>query len=135
MLPTGALPAASTLRRLELLEERFDLPAHRQELLAKLGGVTRVEIASAARLHTRALELLLGARDREALAIEELANAHQVLHVAPGGDALALCALGRPDGAKLALPVAQHVRLDPDELGDLSAPEVQLRRQRLATGV
>ena len=104
-----------------------------EELLAQLGGVARVEVARAARLDARALQLLLRARDRESLAIEELANAHQVLDVAPGVNPLALRALGGPDRAKLALPVAKHVRLDPDELGDLADAEVQLRRQAFAT--
>src|ERR1700735_3408644 len=105
--------------RTQLVEECLDVAPDRAQLLARLRGVERAAVLglSLSGIDARALQLLLRPGDREALAIEKLAHPHQVLDVAARVHALALRALGRPDAAKLSLPVAQHVGLHPHQLG------------------
>ena len=66
------------------------------------------------------------ARDREPVRVEEVLDLEEPIDVAPRVDALALARLLRTDRSKLGLPVTQHVRLDADQLRNLSDSIVEL---------
>src|SRR5438093_1234269 len=77
----------------------------------------------------------LGAFDRVALGVEQAADLEQHLDVLAAVEAVPCPRLAGPEDAELRLPVAQHVRLHPDQLRDLADLEVQLVGQRGAAHV
>src|SRR5438093_3769950 len=77
----------------------------------------------------------LGAFDRVALGVEQAADLEQHLDVLAAVEAVPCPRLAGPEDAELRFPVAQHVRLHPDQLRDLADLEVQLVGQRGAAHV
>src|SRR5208282_3007631 len=68
--------------RAELLQKRLDVAPDRDELLAGLRRLDELfPLVFLARLRSGALQLLLGPRDGEPLAVEQLAHPQQVLDV------------------------------------------------------
>src|SRR2546429_9140254 len=75
-----------------------------------------LELARAAIL----LDLLAGALDGVLLRVEQVLDQHDQLDLAPLVHAVAGAILGGVEEAELALPVAQHVRLEIGELAHLA---------------
>src|SRR5438876_1343034 len=92
----------------ENAEHRLELGA---ELLDGFGGQRTprfgLELAGAAIL----LDLLARAFDRVFLGVQQVLHEHDQLDLAPLVHAIARAVFGRIEEAELALPVAQHVRL------------------------
>src|SRR5687767_15938002 len=80
------------------------------------------------RLDAGLAQALSGSRDRKAVGVEQVLDLEQLLDVATRVDALALPRLLRTDRAKLCLPVTEHVRLDADDVGNLTDPVEELYR-------
>src|SRR2546426_300532 len=110
----------------------FEDAAHRLELGAELldgfGGQRTprfgLELAGAPIL----LDLLARAFDRVFLGVQQVLHEHDQLDLAPLVHAIARAVLGGIEEAELALPVAQHVRLQIGELADLADREELLNR-------
>src|SRR2546425_2952222 len=121
----GMITATRTSTPFENAEHRFELGA---ELLDRFGGEGPprfgLELARAAIL----LDLLPRAFDRVFLGVQQMLDEHDQLDLAPLIHAIARAVLGRIQEAELALPVAQHVRLQVGELADLTDREELLHR-------
>src|SRR3989475_8284670 len=106
-------------------EHRLELGA---ELLDGFGGQCApcfgLELAGA----TVLLDLLARAFDRVFLGVQQVLHEHDQLDLAPLVHAIARAVLGGIEEAELALPVAQHVRLQIGELADLADREELLNR-------
>src|SRR6185369_13867780 len=76
-------------------------------------------------------QALARAGDGEAVRIQELFDLQQLVYVAPRVDPLTLARLLRSNGAKFRLPIAEYVRLDPDDLRHFADSVVELDRQLL----
>src|SRR5262245_51670848 len=127
-------PATSVSSRTELIHQREQLPAQGEQRLAHALRLFAVHpLVRGRRLDATLAQLAARARDGEAVRVEQILHLEQRLHVAARVDALALGGLLRADGAKLRLPVAEHVRLHTHEAGDLADPVVELRRKLAAT--
>src|SRR6267143_3828662 len=110
----------------------FEDAEHRLELGAELlDGFRRqrtprfrLELAGA----TILLDLLTRAFDRVFLGVQQMLHQHDQLDLATLVHAIARAVLGGIQEAELALPVAQHVRLQVGELADLADREELLNR-------
>src|SRR2546426_1281208 len=117
--------ATRTSTPFEDAEHRLELGA---ELLDGFGGQRTprfgLELAGA----TVLLDLLARAFDRVFLGVQQVLHEHDQLDLAPLVHAIARAVLGGIEEAELALPVAQHVRLQIGELADLADREELLNR-------
>src|SRR6266849_1865663 len=108
-------------------EERLELGA---QILHGLGGEGAprfwLQVTRAAVL----LDLLASALDRVLLGVEQVLDQHDQLDLAPLVDAVAGAVLRWVEEPELALPVAQHVRLEVRELAHLADREELLDRMR-----
>ena len=87
---------------------------------------TALQVAALAML----VHLLPRAFDRVLLVVQQVLHEHDELDLAALIDAIARAILRRAQKAELALPVAQHVRLETGELADLADREEFLNRDR-----
>src|SRR2546425_7470422 len=121
----GMTTATRTSAPFEDAEHRLELGA---ELLDGFGGQRTprfgLELAGAAIL----LDLLARAFDRVFLGVQQVLHEHDQLDLAPLVHTIARAVLGRIEEAELALPVAQHVRLQVGELADFADREELLNR-------
>src|SRR5467141_322328 len=101
-------------------EHRLELGA---ELLDGFGGQRTARFGLELAGATVLLDLLARAFDRVFLGVQQVLKKHDKLDLAPLVHAIARAVLGRIEEAELALPVAQHVRLQVGELADLTDRE------------
>src|SRR6266511_478287 len=109
-------------------EDRLELGA---QILHRLGGERaprlRLELPASAVL----LDLLARALDRVLLRVQQVLHKHDQLDLAPLVHPVPRAVLGRVQEPELALPVAQHVRLQIGELAHLADREELLYRMRM----
>src|SRR3989442_1713488 len=121
----GMTTATRTSAPFEDAEHRLELGA---ELLDGFGGQRTprfgLELAGAAIL----LDLLARAFDRVVVGVQQVLHEHDQLDLAPLVHAIARAVLGGVEEAELALPGAQHGRLQIRELADLADREELLNR-------
>src|SRR5258708_6019170 len=126
----AAAPARPRLGPGVSFEGRRGEPELRPPGPPRLGGEgaprLRFQFARAAVL----LDLLARALDGVLLGVEQVLDQHDQLDLAPLVDAVAGAVLRRVQEPELALPVAQHVRLQVGELADLADREELLDRMR-----
>src|SRR5262249_34697933 len=108
------------------------LAAHREQRLTRAAHLFGRRAVLGRRLDAALAQLPARAGDREAVRVEQLLHLAERLDVLARVDALALRRLLGPDRGELRLPVAEHVRLDADEPGHLTDPEVELLRKLVA---
>src|SRR5919106_573414 len=132
-MTTASGPSASPgIRRSVALEQGEDRLELGPQVLDGLGGEGaarfRLELAGAAVL----LDLLARPLDGVLLGVQQVLDQHDQLDLAPLVHAVARAVLGRIEEPELALPVAEHVRLQVRELADLADREELLDRLRRA---
>src|SRR5882762_5654172 len=105
----------------------FEDPEHRLELGAELldgfGGQRTPRLGFELTRATILLDFLARALDRVFLRVQQMFHEHDQLDLAPLVHAIPRAILGRIEKTELALPVAQHVRLQVGELADLADRE------------
>src|SRR6266545_4088922 len=101
-------------------EHRLELGA---ELLDGFGGQRSPRFGLELARATVLLDFLARALDRVFLRVQQVFHEHDQLDLAPLVHAIARAILGGIEKTELALPVAQHVRLQVGELADLADRE------------
>src|SRR2546427_2481000 len=121
----GITTATRNLTPFEDAEHRFELGA---ELLDGFGGQRAPRFGLELAGTTILFDLLARAFDRGFLGVQQVLDEHDQLDLAPLVDAIARAVLGGIQEPELALPIAQHVRLQVGELADLADREDLLNR-------
>src|SRR2546426_5202069 len=121
----GITTATRNLTPFEDAEHRFELGA---ELLDGFGGQRAPRFGLELAGTTILFDLLARAFDRVFLGVQQVLDEHDQVDLAPLVDAIARAVLGGIQEPELALPIAQHVRLQVGELADLADREELLNR-------
>src|SRR5512143_800272 len=132
MTATRSGSGASAMGRRRAVEQR----EHGFQLGAQVLDGLRRQRPPGLRLELSGASILLdlgpGSLDRVLLGVEQMLHQHDELDLAPLVHAIPRAVLGGIQEAKLALPVAQHVRLQIGELADFADRKELLHRMRRA---